>query len=86
MTNEQYLHREIQKIKERNKRVETDKAWETSWMRRCAVAFLTYLVVCVFFITIGVSNPFLSAIVPVLGFMLSTFSLEFLKEWWMKNH
>ncbi len=29
----QELESEIQKIKERNKRVEADKAWEISWSR-----------------------------------------------------
>ena len=28
------LEKEIEKIKERNKKVELDKAWETSWIRR----------------------------------------------------
>lgn len=29
----QELEKEIEQIKERNKRVELDKAWETSWTR-----------------------------------------------------
>ena len=28
-------------IEERNRRVETDKAWEISWMRRIAIAVMT---------------------------------------------
>ena len=28
------LEKEIKKIQERNKRVELDKAWETSWTRK----------------------------------------------------
>ena len=39
------LEKEIELIKERNKRVETDKAWETSWTRKICIAVLTYLVV-----------------------------------------
>ena len=31
------LENEIIKIKERNKRVELDKAWETSWTRRICI-------------------------------------------------
>jgi hypothetical protein len=85
MTSEHYLHQEIQSIKERNKRVETDKAWETSWTRRIAIAVLTYFVVCLFFIVIGVSQPYTSAIVPVVGFMLSTLSLQLLKDWWIEK-
>ena len=36
------LEKEIKEIKERNKRVETDKAWETSWTRKICIALLTY--------------------------------------------
>ena len=28
------LHKEYEKIKKRNKRVELDKVWETSWTRK----------------------------------------------------
>ena len=38
------LEQEISKIKERNKRVELDKKWETSWTRRLCICILTYIV------------------------------------------
>ena len=37
------LKKEIVQIKERNKRVETNKAWETSWVRRICIMILTYI-------------------------------------------
>ena len=42
------FEKEINEIKERNKRVETDKAWETSWVRRICICVLTYLVVVLY--------------------------------------
>ena len=39
------LEEEIKKIQERNKRVELDKAWETSWTRKICICILTYIVV-----------------------------------------
>ena len=36
---------EIKEIKERNKRVELDKKWETSLTRKICIAILTYIVV-----------------------------------------
>ena len=36
------LERRIQAIEERNKRVEADKAWETSLTRRVSIAVITY--------------------------------------------
>ena len=37
------LKMEIEKIKERNKKVELDKAWETSFVRRLCICILTYM-------------------------------------------
>lgn len=85
MTEIENLRREIEKIKARNKRVEADKAWETSALRRIAVALFTYTVVLLFFIMIKVENPHISALVPSIGFLLSTLSLDILKSWWLKN-
>ena len=42
---EEELREEIEKIKERNKRVELDKKWETSGLRRICICILTYIVV-----------------------------------------
>lgn len=81
------LEEEIKKIKERNKRVELDKSWETSWTRKICIMILTYIVVVLYSLAINtVNNIFLSSLVPVLGFALSTLSLkEVRKVWEMAN-
>jgi hypothetical protein len=78
------LEQRIEIIEERNKRVELDKAWETSGVRRIAIAILTYIVVLVFFIVAEIKTPFINALVPTLGFLLSTLSLSFLKNYWIQ--
>ena len=55
---------EIKKIKIRNKKVEADKAWETSIFRKVLIAILTYLVIVLFFHITNLSKPFINAIVP----------------------
>lgn len=80
------LEKEISDIKKRNKKVELDKAWETSWTRRIVIAILTYIVVIIYSFTIQtVSNVFLSSLVPVIGFTLSTLSLGFIRKIWEKR-
>lgn len=79
------LKQEINDIKERNKKVECDKAWETSWSRRIALACLTYGMIALFFLMTGFDRPYSSALVPTAGFLLSTLSLSLLKKWWIKN-
>ncbi|MBQ3048034.1 MAG: hypothetical protein IJD48_03360 [Clostridia bacterium] len=86
MEDEKLLKEEIEKIKSRNTRVELDKAWETSWTRRLFICLLTYLVVVVYSLTINkISNIWLSSVVPVIGFTLSTLSLKFIRKIWEKK-
>jgi hypothetical protein len=83
---ENKLETEIAKIKARNARVELDKKWETSWTRRLCICVLTYIVVVIYSFTIQqVSNIFLSSLVPVIGFTLSTLSLKFVRKIWEKR-
>jgi len=79
------LEQEIKAIKERNQKVEADKAWELSLSRKILVAILTYLVIVIFFYFARLPEPFLNAIVPTLGFMLSTLSMPFFKKLWVKH-
>jgi len=74
------LEKRIEAIELRNKRVETDKAWETSWTRKIIIALLTYLTVVLFFIAADLPQPFLNSILPTIGFLLSTLSLPFFKK------
>ena len=76
------LEKRIAAIELRNTRVETDKAWETSWVRRATVAVLTYAVVVTYLNIIGNDNPFINGLVPVAGFLLSTLALGFVRRLW----
>ena len=79
------IEKEIKDIKERNKRVEKDKAWETSWTRRICIMILTYLVVIAYsYIIKRYDNILLSSLVPVIGFTLSTLSLKLVRKVWEK--
>lgn len=80
----QDLEEEINKIKGRNRRVETEKAWETSWTRRFMIAILTYVVISIFFIFAGTPDPLGNAVVPSIAFILSTLSGPLIKRWWLK--
>lgn len=79
------LEREIKIIKERNRRVEVDKAWETSAERKIVVSLLTYMVVVVFFIVAGLPRPFINAIVPVVAFSISTLTVSAVKRIWVSG-
>jgi len=78
------LSQRIEKIEERNKLVEINKLWETSLTRRVILLFLTYLTISIYLNAISVNKPWLNAIVPSVGFMLSTLTLPFFKKIWQK--
>lgn len=77
------LEERIQKIEERNKRVELDKSWETSWTRKLCICILTYIIVVIYsYLVRNYNNIFLSSLVPVIGFTLSTLSLKLIRKLW----
>lgn len=77
------LEKEIEKIKIRNKKVETDKAWETSLTRKIRICILTYIVVIIYsYLVRNYDNILLSSLVPVIGFTLSTLSLKYIRKIW----
>lgn len=67
-------------IEERNRRVESDKRWETSIVRKSAIVLLTYIFVVLFLYVLGEVGIWWKALVPVLGFLLSTASLNILRR------
>lgn len=83
MNDDEIWKKEIAAIKERNARVEADKAWETSGVRIFSISAITYVVASFLLYAIGVKTFFLSALVPTAGYYLSTQSLPFIKRWWI---
>lgn len=75
----------LKAIEERNQRVELDKDWETSWVRRVLLTVFTYLALGIYLWAIGIPRPFLNSIVPAVGFMISTLSMPWMKARWIKR-
>ena len=72
-------------IGSRNARVEDDKAWETSWIRRISIMVLTYAVVSFYLRFVVHIDPWINALVPVIGFLLSTLTVSLLKKYWLSR-
>lgn len=84
MTTLPELSKEIETIKDRNKKVELDKTWETSKTRKLFLIIFTYIAIGLYLRAINIENPWLNAVVPSVGFFLSTLTVPFIKEIWMK--
>ena len=85
MANLENLEKEINSIKERNKRVELDKTWEKSYLRRFFLIIFTYLAISIYLYAVDIPRPWLNAIVPAVAFWLSTLTLPFFKKLWIKH-
>ena len=77
-----HLEQELARINERNQRVESNKAWETSWLRLVSVVAVTYITMLLVFWVLGSAQPALDALVPTTGFFLSTLSLPLVRRLW----
>lgn len=79
------LEERINKIENRNKIVETDKAWETSTLRKCLIIAMTYIFAVLYLTVADTTNPYFGAVVPCVGFFLSTQSINLVKKLWLKR-
>jgi hypothetical protein len=80
------LEERVERLETRNRRVEADKAWETSITRRLSIMALTYLVVVAYLSWVVHIDPWINALVPVIGFFLSTLTVSRLKKFWLGRH
>ena len=79
------IKKRIEKIEARNLKVEKEKQWETSLTRKISIAIITYLILASYFGFILNVNPWINAIVPTTGFLLSTLSFSLIKKIWLNN-
>ena len=84
MTTLAELEKEIEKLKDRNRRVELDKDWETSLTRKVLLIIFTYISIALYLKFIVGIEPWVNAVVPSIGFLLSTLTLSYFKNLWIK--
>ncbi|TSC57435.1 MAG: Uncharacterized protein Greene041619_1167 [Candidatus Peregrinibacteria bacterium Greene0416_19] len=77
------LETQLETLNQRNRRVEQDKAWETSLTRRLTIAVITYATAAIFFWLNGLPIPLLQGFIPTGGYLLSTLSLPWMKKCWL---
>jgi hypothetical protein len=80
------IEQDIAELKARNKKVDANKAWETSNTRKLSIVIITYILATIIMWWLGVPAPYLNAIIPTMGFYLSTLSLGIVKTYWIKKY
>lgn len=81
----QDLKDQVEKIKQRNKRVEADKAWEISKTRTAFISAATFILIYIFMLLVKAEHPFLNSLISVVAYWLSTETYSILKKWWLKR-
>lgn len=79
------LEKRVLEIEKRNKKVEADKRWEICPLRKILIVFITYLFAVLYLKVADTTNPYFGAVVPCVGFYLSTKSLNAIKKLWLKS-
>lgn len=79
------IKQQLESIRQRNLRVEADKAWEVSAARITSICVITYVFAALLLFSIGSERFWLNALVPVLGFYLSSQSLPAIKKHWIES-
>lgn len=74
---------EVDHINRRNIEKDRGKEFETSYTRVIFLMTITYSTLFGYMSIIKTNNPALDAIVPTVGFNISTWSLPYIKEWWV---
>ena len=79
------VEKRIENIEKRNKKVESDKAWETSLIRKILIIIFSYVFAVLYLKIADTTNPWFGAVVPCVGFYLSTQSIKIIKKWWINK-
>ncbi len=79
------LEEDLAAIKQRNARVTAEKAWERSPTRIALICAITYLCAALLLLMLGAKRIWLDALVPTLGFFLSSLSVPIVKDWWISR-
>jgi amino acid transporter len=79
------IQKRLEVVEVRNRNKDLDKAWERSWSRKLFIVAMTYLFASLYLYLIGAQTPFINAVVPAAGFMLSHLSLKQIEELWLKH-
>lgn len=77
------LENKIKSIEKRNKKVEGDKAWETCLLRKILIIVMTYIFAVLYLKVADTTNPYFGAVVPCVGFYLSTQTVNIIKKVWL---
>jgi hypothetical protein len=82
MSDSKTIEDRLNEIEKRNQEVETNKAWEVSWTRKLLIIIFTYLSIALYLKFIVGIDPWINAVVPSIGFLLSTLTLSYFKSLW----
>ncbi len=85
MTTIKQIEKKIEIIKGRNRKVEADKAWERSKVRKALIMLFTYVAMGVYMFAVGITHPWINAVVPTIAFMFATMTMPYFKRIWIER-
>lgn len=80
------IQERIANLKETEEEMLLGKLWEQSWTRRLFLVIIMYGIAALWLILVGEDLAFIKAFIPAAGYLLSTYSLPFVRAWWILKH
>lgn len=81
-----HLEETVERIRLSGKYSNLQKNWENSRIRVITVAVSMYVLTLTFMLILQVQNPIVSALLPTVGYMLSTNSIPLVRRIWVRNY
>jgi len=79
------LQEQVAKLEQRNIDKDVGKSFESSWTRTCFIIAFTYIVIYLYLrFSLNVADPQKNAVVPAIGFTMSTWSMSLVKPVWAR--
>ncbi len=80
------LKKEIENLKQRNKKVELEKSWETSYFRIIGILISTFIIIYTIMYIAWFWDKIVWSLISAIWYLISTFSLWFLKKIYIKKY
>ena len=58
--------------------------FNSSWTRIIIITILTYIILSIYMDFIHIKDPYYNAVIPAIGYYLSTLSLSFIRKIWIE--
>ncbi len=77
------LKKELDTLHDDIRTLKIQQDWNTSVLKHGLVIFMNYLIMLILMYILNIESPFISALLPTLGYAITSISLNSIKKYWI---